>query len=146
MYGSGFDNPLCLLFCDFFMTFFFGKWCKCTFKVMNKITLEIVFLLLLPSWMSLTKITGSVSRGADPDPYQNVTDPQHWCIYWTSYFAVYIRIVCKLIFLMSPKNTFFVEIHSLSCTFLLLLKLWKLGFVSEYFAVHHFAAFGRSTG
>ncbi len=36
-----------------------------------------------PSWRSLTKIagSGSVSQrygSADQDPYQNVTDPQHW--------------------------------------------------------------------
>jgi hypothetical protein len=39
--------------------------------------------LLLVSWRSLTKRagSGSVSQGygsADPDLYQNVTDPQHW--------------------------------------------------------------------
>jgi hypothetical protein len=35
----------------------------------------------MPSWRSLTKIAGSISQrygSADPDPYQKVTDPQHW--------------------------------------------------------------------
>jgi hypothetical protein len=38
---------------------------------------------LLASWRSMTKIAGSgtISQrygSADPDPYKNVTDPQHW--------------------------------------------------------------------
>ncbi len=103
MYGSGFDNLLFLLFCDFFMTFIFEKWCKCTFRI--KSNEKKNFGIFLPSSMLLTKITGSVSRGADPDPYQNFTDPQHWFIYWTSYFAVYIRIFCNLNFFKPPKNT-----------------------------------------
>ncbi len=44
-------------------------------------------IFLLTSWRSLTKIagsgsaSGSISQGygsADPDPYQNFLDPQHW--------------------------------------------------------------------
>ncbi len=41
---------------------------------------------LLASWRSMRKIAGSGSisqrhESADPDPYQNVIDPQHWLIW-----------------------------------------------------------------
>ncbi len=47
-----------------------------------------IVLFLLASWMSMTKIAGpgSISPrhgSADPDPYKNVTDPQHWEILCT---------------------------------------------------------------
>ncbi len=49
----------------------------------------------MPSWRSLTKIVGSGSGcvsqrygSADPDPYQNVTDPQHWVLF-------FILLCCK---------------------------------------------------
>jgi hypothetical protein len=40
---------------------------------------------LLASWRSVMKIAGSGSisqrhGSADPDPHQNVMDPQHWCL------------------------------------------------------------------
>jgi hypothetical protein len=50
-------------------------------KVISKIIKKNFFICRLEG--SLTKITGSGSvsqryGSADPDPYQNVTDPQHW--------------------------------------------------------------------
>jgi hypothetical protein len=43
----------------------------------------IFFIFLLASWRSMTKIAGSGSisqrhGSADPDPHQNVMDPEHW--------------------------------------------------------------------
>jgi hypothetical protein len=46
-------------------------------------------LILVAIRRSLTKISGSVSQrygsadsDLDPDPYQNVTDLQHWLVAW----------------------------------------------------------------
>ncbi len=89
-YGSGsfyhakiLIKTLILLFCDSFWLFIFEKWCKCTFEkyYAEKIVLKISFLLA--SWRSVTKLAGSgyISQrhgSADPDPPQNVMDPQHW--------------------------------------------------------------------
>ncbi len=72
------------LFCDIFLTFYLWKWCKCTFKrKKHSFKKKIIFFsFLLVSWRSMTKIAGSASisqrnSSADPDPYQNVMDPQH---------------------------------------------------------------------
>ncbi len=53
------------------------QWCKCSLKKKRAKNLK------LPSWRSLTKIAGSGSvcqrcGSADPNPNQNVMDPQHW--------------------------------------------------------------------
>ncbi len=63
-------------------------------KVLCKKTLKQKNYLLLASWRSITKReeSGSVSQrygSADPDPYQNVTDPKH-C------FLTYVIIVLYL--------------------------------------------------
>jgi hypothetical protein len=55
------------------------KWCKCAFKKQKNLEKNS---FLLGSWRSRTNIAGSRSIGqrhwsADPDPYQNVMDPQH---------------------------------------------------------------------
>jgi hypothetical protein len=48
--------------------------------------------LFMASWMSLTKSAGSGSSyviGMDPDPYQNITDPQHFIepLYFTHIYV-----------------------------------------------------------
>ncbi len=52
-------------------------------KVISKKLCKFFFFFFLTSRRSLTKIAGSGSvsqryRYADPDPYQNFMDPQHW--------------------------------------------------------------------
>ncbi len=40
--------------------------------------------------------TDPLVRGADPDPYQNVTDPQHWCeLVYSCSRAVFITPFCQ---------------------------------------------------
>ncbi len=76
------------MFCDFFKLFIFEEWCKCTFKKEWALKMrEKIFLF--ESWRSLKKRAGSGAGSAsgsvsqsngyeDPDPYKNVTDPEHW--------------------------------------------------------------------
>ncbi len=67
--------------------FTFEKLCKSTFKNMQKNFFYIIFLLA--SWRSMMKIKGSGtisqrhgSADLDPDPHQNVMDPQHCQRVW----------------------------------------------------------------
>ncbi len=60
-------------------------WLFLTFYLAEKIVLKISFLL--ESWRSMTKIAGSGSisqkhgsEDPDPDPPQNVMDPEHWSL------------------------------------------------------------------
>jgi hypothetical protein len=53
---------------------------------LQKVISRKTFKILVSCWrfegrVPVTKTAGSVSQrygSADPDPYQNVTDPQHW--------------------------------------------------------------------
>jgi hypothetical protein len=73
-----------LLFCDFFLILYLRKLIEMYLqKVISKKTLKKTNFLQASCWL-LTKKEGSRSgsqrRGSadpDPDPYQNVTDPQH---------------------------------------------------------------------
>ncbi len=78
-----------LLFCDFFLTFLS---LKNDVKVPSKSSMQKKFFdkicFVLPSWRSVMKIEGSGSKSGsisqrrgspDPDPHQNVMDPQHSC-------------------------------------------------------------------
>ncbi len=87
-----------------FLTFSFEKWCKCTFKKYKQKKLCEKTSFLLASWRSMTKIagsggseSGSISQrhgSPDPDPPQNVMDPQNWCkVNWRS--AEFLK-VCLL--------------------------------------------------
>ncbi len=59
---------------DFFV---FEKWCKCLQKVISRKT----FLTKFASGFGSTSQSHG-SADPDPDPHQNVMDPQHWFIYW----------------------------------------------------------------
>jgi hypothetical protein len=66
---------------DFLMTFYlWGLMQMYLQKVIKQI--RNFFFLLLASWKSLTKRTGSGSWSLNqsPDPYQNVTNPEHWFV------------------------------------------------------------------
>jgi len=83
-----------------FWLFIFVKWCKSTFKKVKcrKTFKKISFLLA--SWRSMMKIEGSASRSGsisqrhgsadpDPDPHQNVMDPQHCWRAFTQNFSLH---------------------------------------------------------
>ncbi len=72
----------------------------------------------LPSWRSLMKIAGSGVGSVcqrygseDPDPNQNVTDPQHWLQRWRRGFSDIVILISAEIFvklttrLQPPKQT-----------------------------------------
>ncbi len=76
-----------------FWLLIFEKWCKSTFKKYYAAKLLKNFCFLLASWRSMMKIEGSWSASGswsgsicerhgsadpDPDPFQNVMDPEHW--------------------------------------------------------------------
>ncbi len=69
-------------FCDFFL-----KWYKVPSKSNMQKNLFKNIIVLLASWRSMMKIKGSGSESInqrhgsadpDPNPHQNVMDPQHW--------------------------------------------------------------------
>ncbi len=72
-----------------FCFFIFEKLCKCSMYLQKVISRKTFWKIsfLLASWSSLTKVGGSGSASGsisqrhgspDPDPHQNVMDPQHW--------------------------------------------------------------------
>ncbi len=70
--------------------FYLYLWKMYLQKVISRKTKQKNFLknlFLLVSWRLMTKMagfrSGSISQShgsADPDPHQNVMDPQHWCM------------------------------------------------------------------
>ncbi len=68
-------------FCDFFCTFYLWKM---MYMYLQKVkSRKTFFSFLLASWRPMTKIAGSRFNSqrhgsADPDPHQNVMDPEHW--------------------------------------------------------------------
>ncbi len=64
-------------FCCFVTSydFVFENWCKSTFKKQINLRKKLIFLLVS---FRKEKDPDLEVCGADPDPYQNVTDPQHW--------------------------------------------------------------------
>ncbi len=77
-------KTLILLFCDFFWTFFFGKWCKCTFKKYCSNKQKNFFFKLVFSW----RLEGRVSE-PDPDPHGSALI---WVAGSGSAFKLLIRI------------------------------------------------------
>ncbi len=82
-----------------FWLFTVEKWCKVPSKsIMQK---NFFFkLVFLASWRSMMKIegSGSISQrhgSADPDPHQNVMDPQHWLLQF---------VILLLLFSSSTSN------------------------------------------
>ncbi len=86
LYGSGIPDPpstskkmkksldFYLLFCDFFMTFYLWRMMKMYFqKGTIKKLIKIIFC-----W----QFEGHWRKEKDPDPYQNVTFPEHWFDPW----------------------------------------------------------------
>ncbi len=64
---------------------------------------------LLASWWSMTKIIGSVSisqrhGSPDPDPHQNVMDPQHWLSMWSSNISSSPSVTSTLILIDPNAN------------------------------------------
>ncbi len=64
--------------CDFVMTCYLWRRCKCTFS--KKKTRKPIFVGFLKSYdvKSRIRICYPVYESKDPDPYQNVTYPEHW--------------------------------------------------------------------
>jgi hypothetical protein len=82
---------------------------------------------LLPSRRSLTKIAGSEARfvikryaSTDPDPCQNVTDPQHW-FYCVIYVALGTVLLCGF-----PNALLCTLLCSLSVLILVLNSILRL--------------------
>ncbi len=113
--GSGSEKPWFLpyLFVTSFWLFVFDKLCKCTVpsKIIKLNNFKKKISFLLASWRLMTKIAGGSgsigqrhgSAGPDPDPHQNVMDPQHWMLWiW-----VLIGLNENALFQISRNLTFF---------------------------------------